>query len=211
MSPAGTDNRVDNLTSALITLDRLTVRDMLSPVDKSLHREDAIDILIVPALEEIGRRWEKGDLALSQVYMAGVLIEEMITTLFPEEESTRKQSRIGIVVLEDYHMLGERIVAAHLTGAGYAPIRYGRKEVTEVLALIKKDNIRYLLVSTLMLPSALKIKELTAAVSDDDVKIIVGGAPFRLDPELGDEVGADRVCLTASDAVTAIRELEAGL
>jgi len=61
-----------------------------------------------------------------------------------------------------------------------------------------------------MLPSALKIKEVTTSLAGKGVKVIVGGAPFRQNPDLGTEVGADRVCLTASDAVTAIRELEGG-
>ena len=106
-------------------------------------------------------------------------------------------------------MLGERIVTAYLIGAGYAPLRYGRRDVQEVISLVSQDNIKYLVISTLMLPSALRIKEVTSGLAGKGVKVIVGGAPFRFDPELGKEVGADRVCLTASDAVTAIRELEA--
>jgi len=209
MSPEGLDTQVEDLISALIIMDRLAIRDIMDYADRSIGREHIIDNLIVPALEEIGRRWEEGRLAISQVYMAGVLIEDTITALFPEIESARKnEERIATVVLEDYHMLGERIVAAHLIGAGYSPIRYGRRSVSELLPLIKRDNIRYLLISTLMLPSALKIKEVTSQLSGEGVKIIVGGAPFRFDPELGMEVGADRVCFTASDAITAIRELE---
>ena len=87
-------------------------------------------------------------------------------------------------------------------------IRYGRKDVSELLLLVKQDNIRYLLISTLMLPSALKVKDVTTGLLGEDVTVIVGGAPFRIDPELGKEVGADWVCFTASDAVTAIRKLE---
>lgn len=209
MGPERFDYRVENLISALITMDRLTIRDILNPADGKIQKELIIDTTIVPALEEIGRRWEEGTLAISQVYMAGILIEEAITAIFPEIENERNnQSKIATVVLEDYHMLGERIVAAHLIGAGYAPIRYGRRDVSELLQLIKRDNIRYLLISTLMLPSALKVREVTSVLSGEGVKVIVGGAPFRIDPELGNEVGADRVCNTASDAVMAIRELE---
>ena len=208
MGPERLDDRVVALISALITMDRLAIRDILNPADGTVRKEDIIDVITVPALEEIGRRWEDGSLAISQVYMAGILIEEAITAIFPEVTSDQEnQARIATVVLEDYHMLGERIVAAHLIGAGYSPIRYGRKDVQELLPLIKRDNIRYLLISTLMLSSALKIKEITTALSGEGVKVIVGGAPFRIDPELGKEVGADRVCFTASDAVTAIREL----
>lgn len=209
MVPDTVDTRVADLISALIAMDRLIIREILNPEDGTVIKEQIIDTLIVPALDEIGRRWEEGTLAISQVYMAGILIEEVITTIFPRVESNQKdQIKIATVVLEDYHMLGERIVNTHLIGAGYSPVSYGRRDVHEVLALVAQDNIRYLLISTLMLSSAMKIKEVTTELAGKGVKIIVGGAPFRFDPGLGKEVGADRVCFTASDAVTAIRELE---
>ena len=132
-------------------------------------------------MEEIGRRWEEGRLAISQVYMAGVLIEDTITALFPEIESARKnEERIATVVLEDYHMFGERIVAAHLIGAGYSPIRYGRRSVSELLSLMKRDNIRYLLISALMLPSALKIKEVTSQLSGEGCEDHRGWGTFQI-------------------------------
>jgi methanogenic corrinoid protein MtbC1 len=201
--------RIDELISALLYMDRLAVREILSKSTENEDKLHVIDAIIVPALEEIGRRWEEGTLAISQVYMAGIIIEEAIGGLFPHNDLPGgAKGKIATVVLEDYHMLGERIVSVFLIGAGYSPIRYGRRDVAELLSLIKKDEIKYLFISTLMLPSALKIREISPQVFSEGVKIIVGGAPFRFDPDLGREVGADRVCLTASDAITALRELE---
>jgi len=200
---------VVHLIDALINMDRIGIKKILSPVDGPLIQKDLIDEVIVAALEEIGRRWEEGTLAISQVYMAGVLIEEIISATYPIIESVpQKKVKLATVVLDDFHMLGERIVVSHLIGAGYSPIRYGRKDVSELLQLVNRDNLKYLLISTLMLSSALKIKEVTAGLAGKEIKVIVGGAPFRFDPTLGVEVGADRVCHTASDAVTAIREME---
>jgi len=210
MAPDSINSRVEELLNALVTMDRLAVRDLLKPSGESTSREKIIDEVIVPALEEIGRRWEEGTLAISQVYMAGILVEEAITSLFPESAGHgREKSAIATVVLEDYHMLGERIVAANLIGAGYVPVRYGHREAGELVSLVRKDNIRYLIISALMLPSALKVREVTTELAGSGVKVIVGGAPFRIDPGLGKEVGADRVCFTASDALAALRELEA--
>lgn len=211
MSPGMAGTGVDDLISALIRMDRIAIREILSPGGEAAEKNEMVENLIVPALEEIGRRWQDGSLAISQVYMAGILIEEVIGTLFPESDLKEKNpERIATVVLEDYHMLGERIVSTHLIGSGYSPVRYGRKDVEELVALVKADKIRYLVISTLMLPSALRIREVSNRLAGEGVKIIVGGAPFRYDPELGPEVGADRVCFTASDAVLAIRDLEAG-
>ena len=43
----------------------------------------------------------------------------------------------------------------------------------------KEKKIKILLLSVLMLPSALRIKGLVDALKGEDVKIIVGGAPFN--------------------------------
>ena len=108
MGPERFETRVEELISALSTMDRLALREILNPGQRLMEKENIIDSLIVPALEEIGRRWEEGTLAISQVYMAGVLIEEAITSLFPETDSNESnQARVATVVLEDYHMLGK--------------------------------------------------------------------------------------------------------
>ena len=59
-----------------------------------------------------------------------------------------------------------------------------------------------------MFPSALKVREVTSFLTGTGTRVIVGGAPFRIDPALGAEVGADRVCMTASDVIPAIHDLE---
>ncbi|MCG8018737.1 MAG: cobalamin B12-binding domain-containing protein, partial [Candidatus Thiodiazotropha sp. 'RUGA'] len=68
---------------------------------------------------------------------------------------------------------------------------------------VKADKIRVLLVSVLMLPSALRILDLRSALNTEslDVKILVGGAPFLFDSQLWENVGADAMGATASDAV----------
>ncbi|MCA1788103.1 MAG: cobalamin-binding protein, partial [Desulfobacteraceae bacterium] len=65
----------------------------------------------------------------------------------------------------------------------------------------------------LMLPSALKIqavKEKLARIGCD-VKLIVGGAPFRFDDQLWKKVGADAMCRDASDAVSVIENIMGGM
>jgi monomethylamine corrinoid protein len=61
-----------------------------------------------------------------------------------------------------------------------------------------------------MLPSALHIKELKARLSDTDVKIVVGGAPFRFDEELWKEVGADSFGRDSSEAIEIVTNLMTG-
>ena len=66
---------------------------------------------LVPVLEEIGTGWENGTYALSQVYMSGRICEELVDLILPPTDVMRRtQPKIAIATLEDYHMLGKRIV-----------------------------------------------------------------------------------------------------
>ena len=64
-----------------------------------------------------------------------------------------------------------------------------------------------------MLPSALKIKQVRDKLVEMalDVKIVVGGAPFRFDAQLWQEVGADAMCRTASEALPLIKGVIGGI
>ena len=66
-------------------------------------------------------------------------------------------------------------------------------DVDELAELVKKHDIQLLMISTLMLHAALKVKELKTKLMENGykTKIVVGGAPFRFDSELWQRVGAD--------------------
>ena len=116
---------------------------------------------------------------------------------------------MAIAVLEDYHLLGKRIVYSTLRAGGFDLLDYGRAEVDELVNRIRRDGIEVLLVSTLMLPSALRVKDVRTKLDDagEKVKIVVGGAPFRLDDQLWKEVYADAVGKNASEAVEIVKTI----
>ncbi len=70
-----------------------------------------IDRLLVPVLRSIGVKWGSGRAALSQVYMAARIAEEIVERIDADARPVRTFSpRIGVAVLEDRHELGKRIV-----------------------------------------------------------------------------------------------------
>ena len=166
--------------------------------------------VVVPALVNIGKSWQDGTLALSQIYMSGKICEQLIDELLPPASGLRKdQPRMAIAVLNDYHLLGKRIVYSQVRSAGYDIIDYGRKTVDELVAAILKDGIRVILISTLMYPSALNIRQVKEKLSIEapDVKIIVGGAPFNMDDQLWKQVGADAMGHDGSEAIARINKI----
>jgi methanogenic corrinoid protein MtbC1 len=84
--------------------------------------------------------------------------------------------------------------------------------VDEAVRRAGEDHLRILLISTLMLPSALHVRDLVARLksASPDVKVVVGGAPFLFDPELWREVRADAMGRSASDASAIIEKLTGG-
>ena len=199
---------------SLLSLDRLSTRRILADANNRMSPLKLIDEVVVEALERIGAGWENGTIALSQVYMSGRICEELVDTLLPPESPDRKdQPKMAVSVLSDHHMLGKIIVYSLLRASGFDLLDYGRMEVDDLIHRVKEDGVEILLLSVLMLPSALQVKELKEKLikSNFDVKIIVGGAPFRFDDQLWREVGADAMCQTAPEVVTVINEVVRGV
>jgi methanogenic corrinoid protein MtbC1 len=119
---------------------------------------------------------------------------------------------MAIAVLDDYHLLGKRIVYSVLRAKGFELKDYGRVTVDEVINKTRADQIRVLLISTLMLHSALRIRDVVAGLKAEnlDVKVVVGGAPFIFDTQLWREVNADAMGRSASDVPDIVRTIMGG-
>lgn len=203
------ENTAHHFMQALLSLDRLSAKHILEAHTRKHTPMKSIEEVIVSSLEKIGDDWQNGRLALSQVYMSGRICEELVEALLPPGDPDRKnQPRIAICVLSDHHKLGKIIVSSHLRASGYEIKDYDTIDVDELVERVKTDKIEILLISVLMLPSALKIKKVAENLANTgyDLKIIVGGAPFRFDDRLWQDVGAYAMCRSASDAVSIIQD-----
>ncbi len=172
---------------ALLSLDRLGAKRVVTDAAGQMTSMEIVDYVIATALMRIGESWEQGDTALAQVYMSGRICEELVDGLLPPGDCQRKDlPRMAIAVLDDYHLLGKRIVYSVLRAGGFDLKDYGRVTVDEVIRKVQADQIRVLLISTLMLHSALHVRDVVAGIkaAQLDVKVIVGGAPFIFDSQL---------------------------
>ncbi|MES9829436.1 MAG: cobalamin-dependent protein [Candidatus Thiodiazotropha sp.] len=195
---------IDTFEQALLSLDKVKADALFDSELQHSSPMELVENLVVPALANIGRSWQEGGVALSQIYMSGRFCEEIVDRALPPSDPDRKhQPRSAIVVLNDFHLLGKRIVYSVMRASGFDIFDYGRMEIDGLVSRVKADDLRVLLVSVLMLPSALRIRDFRTALDAEglDVKILVGGAPFLFDSQLWEDVGADAMGATASDAV----------
>ena len=193
---------------ALLQINRVKAQEIIEKCYASEERFEQIENLIIKSLEYVGDGWENGGISLSQVYMSGVICEELIEKYLPKTQIKRIDNpKIAIAVLLDHHALGKRIVYSILRSGGYEIIDLGQGlSVDELVEKTIENKIDILLISTLMLSSALKVKTLIELLSTQDKvpKVIVGGAPFRLDKSLWANVGADADGKNASNIINTI-------
>lgn len=194
---------------ALLRGDRAAARAVIRQDSEGRDPVSVSEAVVVPALERIGASWESGAISLATLYLSGVLAEELVAEVLPSARPAADGAPgIAIVVLEDHHVLGKRLVLSALRSAGFAVEDYGHGlSPRDVVARCRAENPRILLVSALMLPAALRVRDLTGSLAELEARptLFVGGAPFRMDPELWREVGADGAGNNSGDALRLVR------
>lgn len=198
---------VDEFREALLRSSKVDAQRTLDRLRADSNPVSRVEGVVVTALEQIGLEWEAGNVALSQIYLSGKICEEIMISFLPQAKIlTRTNNKCAIALLNDYHVLGKRMVLSALYSAGFSIEDWGRMTVEQVVERAVENEVDVLLISTLMLASALEIKDVRSRLDAKGFKgkLMVGGAPFRLDKTLWKEVGADA---TADNAMESIRVL----
>jgi methanogenic corrinoid protein MtbC1 len=191
--------------SALLSVDRARAEGILREASSMFTSPlEVAELCLAPVLEQMGEAWETGHLALSQIYMASRISEELVERILPPPQEMRGETpTIVLALLEDHHMLGKRLVQSALRLAGIPVLDWQRVTVEELIARAIKERPDLILISTLMLRSALHVRVVRDALDRAGlaIPIYVGGAPFRLDPSLWQEVGASAMGNNSTEAI----------
>ena len=182
----------------------------------ALGGRDAMDIVnneLIAALDEVGERYEKGDIFLPQlirsaetVKMAFEAVKEKIAS--EGSESISKGRMILATVKGDIHDIGKNIVKILLENYGYDVIDLGRDVAPETIVKTAKDKeIKLVGLSALMTTTVSSMEETIKLIRDEslDCKVMVGGAV--LNPEYAQEIGADYYSKDAKEAVEVARRV----
>jgi methylmalonyl-CoA mutase cobalamin-binding domain/chain len=190
----------------VLTLTRQGLSDGLGP-------EALLYEALIPALEEVGARFERGDFFVPEMLIAGKAMAGALDILRPLLAETGAQT-IGKVVMGtvkgDVHDIGKNLVNIMFEGAGFEVIDLGVQVSPEkfVNAVIehKPDILGFSAFLTTTMPMfKANMNALTKAGLRDEVIVMVGGAPVT--QEYADVVGADGYAADASAAVVKAKEL----
>jgi methylmalonyl-CoA mutase cobalamin-binding domain/chain len=168
---------------------------------------------LIPALEEVGARFERGDFFVPEMLIAGKAMAGALEILRPLLAETGAEA-IGTVVMGtvkgDVHDIGKNLVNIMFEGAGFQVIDLGvqvaPEKFVDAVRTHKPDIVGFSAFLTTTMPMfKANINALTKAGLRDQVMVMVGGAPVT--QEYADVVGADGYAADASAAVVKAKEL----
>jgi 5-methyltetrahydrofolate--homocysteine methyltransferase len=168
---------------------------------------------LIPSLEEVGARFERGDFFVPEMLIAGRAMAGAMEVLRPLLADTGVET-IGKFVMGtvkgDVHDIGKNLVNIMLEGAGFEVIDLGvqvaPEKFVEAVATHKPDIVGFSAFLTTTMPMfKANINALQKAGLRDRVVVMVGGAPVT--QEYADAVGADGYAADASATVRKAKEL----
>lgn len=202
------------LFDRILTGDRQGAVTLLDQWAQHRHWRNTIIELLEPVLDEIGRCWSAEKISLAAGYLAGKIAEDVLLRAAGAEEAV-PESR-GPVILgnveDDYHSLGRKLVGIFLRTAGWRVIDLGNDvQAADFVDAAVANDAAVIGVSAMMLTTAENIRrvreELDRRKLSGRIRLAVGGAVFRIRPELVAEVGGDGTVASAVDAPRLMSEL----
>ncbi len=187
---------------------------LLRLADRGMPVGDLLMDVIAPAQQELGRLWERGVLDVAQEHVATSVTQVTMSSLHLRlvGEPRAGSTLVAATPPGDTHEVGLRIVTDLLRLHGWDTVWLGTScPVPDVLDAVASSGASLLLLGasmTLHLPGLREaVEQVRADPRCDDVRVMVGGEPFRHAPTLGAWVGADLVATTATEAVEAAEGL----
>lgn len=172
------------------------------------------DEVLAPIMQELGRMWLMAEIPIADEHFGSRQVERALAwldTTLPTAGAAAPRV-VTLSVAGNQHDLGLRMVAQRLTAAGLQVWHLGADMPLHDLEWMLADRqVDLLAVSASLL---LHLGNLQASIAGlrrglgaRCPRILVGGQPFVLVPDLGALVGADAAAGNAGDAVTAARAL----
>ena len=158
---------------------------------------EVVDEALIPALDIVGAKYEKGTLFLPQLLQAASAaqsaFEEIKTAIAQKGEGSASKGRIVLATVKgDVHDIGKNIVRVILENYGFEVLDLGRDVPVEtVVDTVREKDVHLVGLSALMTTTLKSMEETIAALraAQLDCKIMVGGAV--LTPEYAEKIGAD--------------------
>ena len=203
-APQPTNGEAPDVRALILSGRRDRIEDA---VRRQLETHGPMEIIngqIIPALDTVGERFERGEVFLPQLMASAETAKQGFTVLRAASPADSVQTR-GRVLLAtvhgDIHDIGKNIVRMLLENYGFSVLDLGRDVPAEaVVQAVLREKIRLVGLSALMTTTVRSMAETIAALRavGADCRVMVGGAV--LTPEYAEMVGADFYARDAAES-----------
>ncbi|MBQ8828062.1 MAG: homocysteine S-methyltransferase family protein [Clostridia bacterium] len=180
---------------------------------ESMQPLEVVNSMVIPALDCMGKGFEKGEIYLPQLLMCAEAAKEAFEIIkghMKKDDTAEAGASKGSIVLAtvkgDIHDIGKNIVKVLLENYGYNVIDLGKDIPPEdVVCAVKKNNIKLVGLSALMTTTVPAMAETIKLLHESDCEccVVVGGAV--LTEEYAQMINADKY---AADAMETVRYAE---
>ncbi|MGA8297107.1 MAG: corrinoid protein [Acidimicrobiales bacterium] len=182
-------------------------------LNNGLAPETLLFDALIPSLEEVGARFERGDFFVPEMLIAGKAMAgamELLRPLLANTDAHDLGTFVMGTVKGDVHDIGKNLVNIMLEGAGFRVIDLGVQVAPErFIEAIEEHHPQIVgfsaFLTTTMPMFKANINALEKAGLRNQVIVMVGGAPVT--QEYADAVGADGYAADASAAVAKAKDL----
>ncbi|MGH2860374.1 MAG: cobalamin B12-binding domain-containing protein [Solirubrobacteraceae bacterium] len=182
-------------------------------LEQGMSPESLLFDALIPSLEEVGARFERGDYFVPEMLIAARAMQgalDILRPLLADTESAQVGTFLMGTVKGDVHDIGKNLCNIMLEGAGFNVIDLGVNVAPETfiqqIEEHQPDVVGFSAFLTTTMPMfKANINAIQKAGLRDRVIVMVGGAPVT--QEYADAVGADGFAADASSAVKKAKEL----
>lgn len=210
---AGTAGAATGATAGVSQLYSAIERGMTgvaeSAMKEAIKDKDPLEVIndeLIPALDKVGKGFEKGTVFLPQLLMSADAAKaafEVVKQAMAGKPREMKGKVIIATVKGDIHDIGKNIVKVMLENYGYDVIDLGKDVPPEVIVdRAIEDDVKLVGLSALMTTTVVSMEDTIKLLREKkpDTKVVVGGAVMT--QEYADQIGAD--CY-AKDAMATVR------
>jgi MerR family transcriptional regulator, light-induced transcriptional regulator len=187
---------------------------VLEAVESGMSVHDVYLHVFQRSQREIGRLWQLNLLSVAQEHYCTAATQLIMSQLYPRVFSTERNGRtlVAACVAGDLHEIGLRMVADFFEMDGWDTFYVGANApAPSVVQTIAERGADVLAVSATITSHVREARSLIEAVRASvecrEVKVIAGGYPFLVAPELWREIGADATAADAEGAVAMAHSL----
>lgn len=181
-------------------------KDLTLQILSSQDEYYVLDEVLIPALDVVGSKYDKGELFLPQMIQSAETVKvalNIIKERLSKNNNTSSKGKIIVATVQgDIHDIGKNIVKIMLENYGYEVIDLGKDvPIEEVVKRAKEENIELIGLSALMTTTVENMKKTISALKENGVnaKVFVGGAVVT--EEYAQKINADYYSKDAKSAV----------